>query len=58
MADQPGLALIVMLTLGVAAGLFISVLWPMGLALYAFGMQQMEMRGHERANYHLREGES
>lgn len=53
MPDQPGLALVVMLTLGVGVGIFVAVLWPIGLAIYAFGMQQIRMRGHHRAAYHL-----
>ncbi|MEJ7616059.1 MAG: hypothetical protein WKF30_03595 [Pyrinomonadaceae bacterium] len=32
MPDQPGLALIVMLTLGVGVGIFVAALWPIGLA--------------------------
>lgn len=53
MPDQPGLALILMLVIGLGLGVFVALVWPIGLALYAFGLQQMQMRGHQRATYHL-----
>ncbi|MCA1592627.1 MAG: hypothetical protein LC754_08270 [Acidobacteria bacterium] len=53
MPDQPGLAIILMLCAGLAAGFVVSLLWPMGLALYAFGLQQMFMRGQHLAHLHL-----
>ncbi|HVF56346.1 MAG TPA: hypothetical protein VM934_09360 [Pyrinomonadaceae bacterium] len=53
MPHQPGLAIILMACLTLAVCLTVAVLWPMGLALYAFGMGQLLMRGQQRAHYHL-----
>jgi hypothetical protein len=54
MPEQPGLALVVMTCAAVAAGGFTAFLWPMGLALYAFGMQQLLMRGAQQAHSFLK----
>jgi hypothetical protein len=48
-----GLGVILTACAGLAAGLFVAALWPMGLALYAFGIGQMCLRGEHRARYHL-----
>lgn len=57
MPTKPGLALIVMLTFAVAIGLFVSLLWPVGLLLYVFGISQIAARGRARAKYFLLTGE-
>jgi len=54
MPEQPGLALVLMTCAAVAAGGFTAFLWPMGFALYAFGMQQLLMRGSHRAHLYLK----
>lgn len=54
MPEQPGLALVVMTCAAVAAGGFTAFLWPMGLALYGFGVQQLLMRGAEQAHSFLK----
>ena len=38
---------------GAAVGAFVAPLWPMGLALYAFGIGQMCLRGEHRARFYL-----
>ena len=53
MPDQPGLALVLMVTVAAGIGFFVALLWPIGLALYAFGIAQKTERGHARAGYHL-----
>lgn len=53
MPRQPGLAIILMTCAGLAAGFIVSLFWPIGLALYVFGMQQMFMRGQHLAHLHL-----
>jgi hypothetical protein len=54
MPEQPGLALVLMTCAAMAAGGFTAFLWPMGFALYAFGMQQLLMRGSHRAHLYLK----
>lgn len=51
--EQPGLALVLMCCIGLAAGGFVAFLWPMGLAVYAMGMDQIRMRGQHRAHLYL-----
>ncbi len=51
--EQPGLALELMACVGLAVGGFVAFLWPMGLAVYAFGMDQIRMRGQHRAYLYL-----
>ncbi|MDQ3688361.1 MAG: hypothetical protein M3430_22585 [Acidobacteriota bacterium] len=53
MPDEPGLALILMVTIGVGVGFSVALLWPLGLIYYVFGVPQMTERGHARAYYHL-----
>jgi hypothetical protein len=53
MPTQPGLALVLMGCIGLAAGGFVAFLWPMGLAVYAMGMDQICMRGQHRAHLYL-----
>jgi hypothetical protein len=57
MPERPGLALILMACVGLAVGGFTSALWPMGLAIYAFGIPQLLMRGMMQAHACLK-GES
>jgi len=52
---QPGLALILVLCAGLAAGGLTAFLWPIGLAIYGFAVQPLCMRGAMRAELHLRE---
>ncbi len=53
MPDEPGLGLILMMTIGVGVGFSVALLWPLGLIYYVFGVPQMTERGHARAYYHL-----
>lgn len=54
MPERPGLALILMTCVGLAVGGFTAALWPMGLAIYGFGMQQILMRGAMQAHAFLK----
>jgi hypothetical protein len=54
MPEQPGLALVLMTCAAGAAGGFTAFVWPMGFALYAFGMQQLLMRGAHQAHVYLK----
>jgi hypothetical protein len=54
MPERPGLALILMACVGLAVGGFTAAVWPMGLAIYAFGMQQLLMRGAMQAHAFLK----
>ena len=56
MPEQPGLAIILMMTLGLGFGLLVTLAWPVGLTLYAFGFSQMIERGHARAHYFITTG--
>ncbi|MBA3439568.1 MAG: hypothetical protein H0T92_06845 [Pyrinomonadaceae bacterium] len=56
MPAQPGLAIILMMTLGLGFGLLVALAWPIGLSLYAFGFAQMIERGHARAHYFITTG--
>ncbi|HEX8189703.1 MAG TPA: hypothetical protein VF586_15215, partial [Pyrinomonadaceae bacterium] len=51
---QPGLALILVLCAGLAAGGLTAFLWPIGLAIYGFALQPLCMRGVMRAEMHLK----
>lgn len=55
MPAQPGLALVLVLCVGLAAGGLTAFLWPIGLALYGFTVQPLYMRGTMCAEMHLRE---
>jgi hypothetical protein len=54
MPEQPGLAIVLMLVLGLALGFGTALMWPTGLALYAFGLRELSVRGALRAAYRLR----
>jgi hypothetical protein len=54
MPAQPGLALILVLCAGLAAGGLTAFAWPIGLAIYGFAVQPLCMRGAMRAEQHLR----
>ncbi|HEX8339098.1 MAG TPA: hypothetical protein VF621_20420, partial [Pyrinomonadaceae bacterium] len=54
MPAQPGLALILVLCAGLAAGGLTAFLWPIGLAIYGFAVQPLCMRGAMRAEQHLK----
>jgi hypothetical protein len=54
MPAQPGLALILVLCAGLAAGGLTAFLWPIGLAIYGFAVQPLCMRGALRAEMHLK----
>jgi hypothetical protein len=54
MPAQPGLALILVLCAGLAAGGLTAFLWPIGLAIYGFAVQPLCMRGAMRAEMHLK----
>ncbi|HEX8117870.1 MAG TPA: hypothetical protein VF521_11410, partial [Pyrinomonadaceae bacterium] len=58
MPAQPGLALVLVLCAGLAAGGLTAFLWPIGLAIYGFAVQPLCMRGAMRAEMHLREVDS
>ncbi|HZI19517.1 MAG TPA: hypothetical protein VEY09_13075 [Pyrinomonadaceae bacterium] len=53
MPEQPGLSTVLVACVCLAAGGFTAFLWPMGLALYAFGLPQLLLRGQHRAHLHL-----
>ncbi|MGB8507465.1 MAG: hypothetical protein WCD76_03590, partial [Pyrinomonadaceae bacterium] len=53
MPRQLGLAIILMMCAGLAAGFVVSLFWPAGLVLYVFGLQQLFMRGQHLAHLHL-----
>lgn len=63
MPTRPGLALIVMITVGIGAGLaasfglFTSAFLPLGLMVYAQAMHGLTDRGRARARYYLLYGE-
>jgi hypothetical protein len=57
MPEQPGLALILTACATLAVGGLTAFAWPAGLAVYALGLQQLNMRGMTRAHSHLK-GES
>lgn len=54
MPAQPGLALILVLCAGLAAGGLSAFLWPIGLAIYGFAVQPLCLRGMMRAEMHLK----
>ncbi|MDT5155749.1 MAG: hypothetical protein QOH51_106 [Acidobacteriota bacterium] len=54
MPDEPGLALILTLCAALAAGGLTAFVWPVGLAIYALGVQPLCMRGVVRANAYLK----
>jgi hypothetical protein len=54
MPAQPGLALVLVLCAGLAAGGLTAFLWPIGLAIYGFAVQPLCMRGAMRAEMHLK----
>jgi hypothetical protein len=52
--NQPGLAIALMLLLGLSAGVFTAVFWPAGLLAYVTGgVMTLRERGHNRARYYL-----
>lgn len=51
--DRFGLAVILITTLCLSAGLFIALFWPMGLIILVFGVPQLTARGRARARYFL-----
>lgn len=55
MPEQPGLALILTLCAGLAAGGLTAAVWPAGLAIYGMGVQPLCLRGVERAQFYLKE---
>jgi hypothetical protein len=63
MPTRPGLALIVMITVGIGAGLaasfglFTSAFLPLGLMVYAQAMHGLSDRGRARARYYLLYGD-
>jgi hypothetical protein len=54
MPEQPGLALIVTLCAALAAGGLTAFVWPIGLAIYAMGVQPLCLRGVERAQLYMK----
>jgi len=51
--EQPGLAVILVACLTLAGGGFTAFIWPMGLALYAYGLPQILLRAQHRARFYL-----
>lgn len=51
--DRFGLAVILITTLCLSAGLFVALFWPMGLIILVFGVPQLTARGRARARYFL-----
>ncbi|HWS55610.1 MAG TPA: hypothetical protein VN228_15835 [Pyrinomonadaceae bacterium] len=56
--DQPGLAVIMVACLALAGGGFTAFIWPMGLALYTYGLPQMLLRAQYRAHFHIEQVDS
>lgn len=54
MPERPGLSLILMACVGLGAGGLTAAVWPMGIAIYALGVQQMLMRGQMQAHAYLK----
>ena len=52
--ERAGLSLILVVCVGLGAGGFAAALWPAGLAIYAFGMQSLNVRGTMRAGAYLK----
>lgn len=57
MPTRPGLAVIVMATVGLAAGAFAAMLWPVGLFIYGQAMDSLTGRGRQMARYYLMMGD-
>lgn len=53
MPERSGLSIILMVTIGMAAGVLTSMLWPMGLLIYLQSMHALTDRGRIRARYYL-----
>jgi hypothetical protein len=53
MPTQAGLAIITMVTVGVAVGILSSLLWPVGLMIYGYAMHSLTLRGRARTRYYL-----
>jgi hypothetical protein len=53
MPTRPGLAIIVMATVGLAAGAFTTLLWPFGILIYAQSIGALTDRGRHMARYYL-----
>jgi hypothetical protein len=53
MPMRPGLAIIVLTNMGLAAGALAVMFWPMGLIIYVQVMHSLTERGRARARYHL-----
>lgn len=53
MPERPGLAIIVMVTIGLAGGAFTAMLWPVGIFIYVQGMNSLTDRGRQMARYYL-----
>jgi hypothetical protein len=53
MPARPALSLIVMSTIGLAAGVVAALLWPAGLLIYVFSMHALTDRGRARARYYI-----
>jgi hypothetical protein len=51
--EQPGLGVVMVACAGLAAGLTVAALWPLGLALYGFGVGKMCLWGEHRARFYL-----
>jgi hypothetical protein len=57
MPTRPGLAMIVMTTVGMAAGAFAAMLWPVGFLIYGQAMHGLTDRGRQMARYYLMMGD-
>ncbi|HVG19509.1 MAG TPA: hypothetical protein VNI02_10675, partial [Blastocatellia bacterium] len=57
MPTRPGLAMIVMATIGMAAGGFTALLWPVGFFIYGQAMHALTDRGRQMARYYLMMGD-
>ncbi|MGH9899993.1 MAG: hypothetical protein ACRD4L_14205 [Pyrinomonadaceae bacterium] len=55
--DRTGLAVVLVVTIGLATGGFSAMLWVMGLAIYGMCMTAFRERGSLRARYYLMSGE-
>jgi hypothetical protein len=50
---RPGIAIIVMINIGLGIGLLIALFWPISILFYAYGTNALMERGCSRANYYL-----
>ena len=53
MPERPGLAIILMATVGLASGAITAMVWPVGFIIYGQAMHGLTDRGRQMARYYL-----